>query len=149
MDDTHSFLQLKVFFHYDHLKNLTEASSAFVGKTNYRMAFEKAFQLLKETASENANKQVRKVILFLTDGAPSDEKRAIFQTIRDRNLELNNSVVILTFGFGGVDQETINILQDIALQNTAKYGAPSNASFGDVTVRLPMLTVSFCTFLCP
>ena len=138
------------FPHYtDYLKNLTEASSAFVGKTNYRLAFEKAFQLLKETASENTNKQVRKVILFLTDGAPSDEKRAIFQTIRDRNLELNNSVVILTFGFGGVDQETINILQDIALQNTAKYGVPSNASFGDVTVRQSMFIVSFCTFLCP
>ena len=140
----------RFFPHYtDYLKNLTEASSAFVGKTNYRLAFEKAFQLLKETASESTNKQVRKVILFLTDGAPSDEKRAIFQTIRDRNLELNNSVVILTFGFDGVDQETINILQDIALQNTAKYGVPSNASFGDVTVRLSMLIVSFCTFLCP
>ena len=73
------------FSHYDHLKNLTEASSAFLGKTNYRLAFEKAFQLLKETASENTDKQVSKVILFLTDGAPSDEKRAIFQTIRDKS----------------------------------------------------------------
>ena len=35
----------------------------------------------------------------------------------------------------GVDQETINILQDIALQNTAKYGVFSNASFGDITVK--------------
>ena len=106
-----------------------------LGETQYRLAFEKAFNLLKGTTSEDAGKPKRKVILFLTDGAPSDDKKAIFQTIRDRNLELNNSVVILTFGFGGVDQETMNILQDIALQNTAKYGVFSNASFGDITVK--------------
>ena len=77
----------------------------------------------------------KRVILFLTDGAPSDGKTAIFQTIRDRNLELNNSVVILTFGLGGVDQETKSILQDIAMQNTAKYGISSNVSSADITVK--------------
>ena len=112
-----------------------------LGETQYRLAFEKAFNLLKGTTSEDAGKPKRKVILFLTDGAPSDDKKAIFQTIRDRNLELNNSVVILTFGFGGVDQETINILQDIALQNTAKYGVFSNASFGDITVKLSSVLI--------
>ena len=50
------------------------------------------------------------------------------------NLELNNSVIILTFGFGSVDQNTKEILQDIAEQNTGKYGAPANTSVGDITV---------------
>ena len=48
------------------------------GETQYRLAFEKAFSLLKGTASEDAGKPKRKVILFLTDGAPSDDKKAIF-----------------------------------------------------------------------
>jgi len=49
------------------------------------------------------------------------------------NLQLNNSVVILTFGFGKVDQKTKEILQDIANQNTTKYGVPENTSVGDIT----------------
>lgn len=74
----------------------------------------------------------KRVILFLTDGAPSDEKtELIFETIRDRNFELNNSVIILTYGFGNADQA---ILEDIAKQNTAKYGVPANTSVGDIPV---------------
>lgn len=68
----------------------------------------------------------------MTDGAPSDNRKdLIFETIRDRNLELNNSVVILTYGFGSADQE---ILEDIAKQNTAKHNIPVNTSVGDITV---------------
>lgn len=55
----------------------------------------------------------------------------IFETIRDRNFELNNSVIILTYGFGNADQA---ILEDIAKQNTAKYGVPANTSVGDIPV---------------
>lgn len=74
------------------------------------------------------------MILFLTDGEPSDDDRnLIFKTIRDRNLELNNSVTIFTFGIGAVNQE---ILTDIAIQNTTKYGFPRNISVGDITVGL-------------
>jgi len=51
------------------------------------------------------------------------------------NFQLNNSVVILTFGFGKVDQKTKEILQDIANQNTTKYGVPANNSVGDITVK--------------
>ena len=70
--------------------------------------------------------------MFLTDGESSDSKKeSIFQTIRDKNLELNNSVIILTYGFGSANQ---TILEDIAKQNTAKYGIPANTSVGDITV---------------
>lgn len=74
-------------------------------------------------------------MLFLTDGAPSDKnKELIFHTIRDRNFELNNSVIILTYGFGNKVNQTI--LEDIAQQNTGKHGAPASTSVGDITVIL-------------
>ena len=96
------------------------------------MGFEKAFSLLKGSISEDSGKKKKRVILFMTDGAPSDDrKELIFQTIRDRNFELNNTVTILTYGFGGADRE---ILEDIAKQNTAKYSVSSNTSVGDITV---------------
>ena len=111
--------------------------SLFPGKAQYRLAFEKAFNLLKASASDECGKpQTRKVILFLTDEAPDNEELGpIFQTIRDMNLQLNNSVVILTFGFGKVDQKTKEIIQDIANQNTTKYGVPEKTLVGDITVK--------------
>ena len=87
---------------------------------------------MKGSVSEESGEKKKRVILFLTDGAPSDEEtKLIFQTIRDRNFELNNSVIILTYGFGNADQA---ILEDIAKQNTAKYGVPANTSVGDIAV---------------
>lgn len=102
------------------------------------MAFEKAFSLLKASSADDTGKPKKRVILFLTDGAPSDNENPglIFQTIRDNNLELNNSVIILTFGFGGVDEKTKEILQDIAKQNTTKYHVPANTTVGDIRVKL-------------
>ena len=102
------------------------------GQTQYRLGFEKAFSLLKGSVSQESGKNKKRVILFLTDGEPSDPKRKlIFETIRDRNFELNNSVIILTYGFGRADRE---ILEDIATQNTAKYNVSANTSVGDITV---------------
>ena len=102
------------------------------GQTQYRLGLEKAFSLLRGSVSAESGKTKKRVILFMTDGAPSDNRKdLIFETIRDRNLELNNSVVILTYGFGSADQE---ILEDIAKQNTAKHNIPVNTSVGDITV---------------
>ena len=111
--------------------------SRFSGTTQYRLAFEKAFSLLKASTSEDAGEPKKRVILFLTDGAPTNGEKPgpIFQTIRDMNFELNNSVVILTFGFGSVDQKTKDILQDIAEQNTAAHNVTANTTVGDITVR--------------
>ncbi|XP_078343118.1 VWFA and cache domain-containing protein 1-like [Oculina patagonica] len=101
------------------------------GQTQYRLGFEKAFSLLKGSISSQSEKTKKRVILFMTDGKPSDPKvELIFETIRDRNFELNNSVIILTYGFGDVDPE---ILEDIAKQNTAKYNVTANTSVGDIT----------------
>ena len=93
---------------------------------------EKAFDLLKASALGESDKTKRRIILFLTAGDPTDNRGLIFKTIRDRNLELNNSVIIFTFG---IDTPNPEILTDIAIQNTTKYGYPRNVSVGDITVK--------------
>ena len=105
--------------------------SCFTGDTRFIPAFEKAFELLKSLVSKNSGKSKRRVILFLTDGNPTDSKTDLFRIIRDRKFELNNSVIILTYGFDRAYQE---ILIDIANQNTTKYGVPANTSVGDIAV---------------
>ena len=96
------------------------------------MGLLKAFDLLKASAVGESDKTKRRIILFLTDGDPTDDRDLIFKTIRDKNLELNNSVTIFTFG---IDTHNPEILTDIANQDTTKYGYPRNVSVGDVTVK--------------
>ena len=105
----------------------------FKGNSIYEVAFEKACTLLKAAASEKNQKNRKRVILFLTNGDPSDTNRSlIFKTIRDCNTELNNSIIIFTFGIGTVNQE---ILKDIATLNTKKYGFLADRTVGDITVN--------------
>ena len=122
------------FVYYKHAFNMCVPFRLFLsGNSIYQKGFEKACALLKASASEEPNKNKKRVILFLTDGEPSDRNVSlIFKTIRDCNLELNNSVIIFTYGIGTVDME---ILIDIAIQNTTKYGFPPDKSLGDITVK--------------
>ena len=109
-------------------------SFSFQGTSKYETAFEKACELLKATVSEKDGKIKKKVILFLTDGDPSDANRSlIFKTIRDCNTELKNSIIIFTYGIGNaVNQE---ILKDIANLKTEKYGYPADRTVGAITVK--------------
>lgn len=43
---------------------------------------------------------IEKVILFLTDGSPTDSYNSIMNTLKDRNSQQNNQVILLTFGLG-------------------------------------------------
>lgn len=69
----------------------------------------------------------KKVIIFLTDGQPTDDKKTIMQTIKTKNAELNNAVVIMTYGM----ELNLQILEDIAKQDGSRYGVPKAP---DVTV---------------
>lgn len=91
--------------------------SILPGVTNYAKAFNAAFILLKNSyQGPGSTRQM--VIMFLTDGSPSDDKGNIMQTIKDRNAELHNKVVIMTYGML-VDKK---ILLDIANQDGTSYG---------------------------
>lgn len=67
------------------------------------------------------------MIIFLTDGEPNDAASDIMQTIKTKNAELNNAVVIMTYGM----LKNLQILQDIAKQDGSNYGV---SKAPDVTV---------------
>ena len=67
------------------------------------------------------------MIIFLTDGGPSDAASDIMQTIKTKNAELNNTVVIMTYGM----LKDLQILKDIANQDGSNYGV---SKAPDVTV---------------
>jgi len=95
------------------------------GGTHYTNAFTRAFDLFEGTSGGSGSLR-KKVILFLTDGTPSDSPSTIIQTIQTKNVELNNEVVIMTYGMFS----SVQILQDIA--NQEGHGFP----------RRPNVTVS-------
>ncbi|KAL9960915.1 hypothetical protein ACROYT_G034423 [Oculina patagonica] len=101
-----------------YLKKYADAITAY-GETFYSKALTRAFDLLKGS-SVGKGPSRRKVILFLTDGHPTDKNSTIMQTIKTKNAELNNSVVIMTYGI----LQDLPILQHIAEQDGASYGVP-------------------------
>ncbi|KAL9960894.1 hypothetical protein ACROYT_G034402 [Oculina patagonica] len=103
-------------FNIKYLKGYVDNLKA-QGVTNYIYAFEAAFRLLKTSYSGQGSTRIM-VIMFLTDGAPSDDKTSIMQTIKDKNAELHNKVVIMTYGMLVNDK----ILLDIAIQDGTSYG---------------------------
>ena len=96
------------------------------GGTDYSKAFIRAFQLLKGSSAGKGSAR-RKVIVFLTDGQPNDAGKLIMETIKTKNAELNDTVVIMTYGM----LQNLQILRDIAKQDGTRYGVPKAP---DVTV---------------
>ena len=52
-----------------------------------------------------------KAILFLTDGEPNGENNVILEKLAKLNAQLNNEVIILTFGVGEGRLHISNVLQ--------------------------------------
>ncbi|XP_077994463.1 VWFA and cache domain-containing protein 1-like [Glandiceps talaboti] len=99
------------------------------GSTHYDKAFNAAFDLLMHSRPLSTEPDIDQVILFLTDGEPTDaaasdydRKKMIMETIQDRNREMENEVIIMTYGLG--DDVGLDFLQDIANQDGSKYGVP-------------------------
>ncbi|XP_077994597.1 VWFA and cache domain-containing protein 1-like [Glandiceps talaboti] len=102
------------------------------GDTHYKKALTAAFDLLNATQSSSDGIKREQVILFLTDGQPSDavtgspsdpslaRNRDIMLTIKERNAQMNNEVVILTFGLGSKVEGTL--LTRMAEQDGTVYG---------------------------
>ena len=107
-----------------------------IGGTDYSKALTLAFNLLKGTFTGIGNSR-KKVIIFLTDGEPNDAPKLIMETIRTKNAEVNNAVVIMTYGMG----QNLQILRDIAKQDGSRYGVPKAP---DVTVSKPIKSCFFC-----
>uniref|UniRef100_H2Z2Q4 VWFA domain-containing protein n=1 Tax=Ciona savignyi TaxID=51511 RepID=H2Z2Q4_CIOSA len=84
------------------------------GGTYYSTALTKAFAFFQ---SEPAD--LDRVILFMSDGAPSDSASVIMSTQIRGNERLNNSVIIMTYGLGSAD---FTVLTHMAQNNGAAYG---------------------------
>ena len=112
-------------FPFDATSLRTNFFFLFPGGTDYSKAFIKAFDLFKGTSDISGSSR-KKVIIFLTDGRPNDNEKTILQTIKAKNAELNNEVVIMTYGM----LTNLPILRYIAEQEGLGVRKAS-----DVTVR--------------
>ena len=101
------------------LKNNNYLCFLHAGGTDYTKAFTRAFDLFKGTSGGSGSSR-QKVILFLTDGLPNDSKSTIIQTIQTKNAELNNEVVIMTYGMFS----NLTILLNIANQELINPSLP-------------------------
>ncbi|XP_065835890.1 VWFA and cache domain-containing protein 1-like isoform X3 [Oscarella lobularis] len=103
------------------------------GSTNYKESLASAFDLFIQSPSRSDENvaPADKVILFLTDGEPTNSlgsNTAIMQAIRDKNQVLGFKVVILTYGMGdGIPSSGETLLQKIAEQAYGYYGVASTS----------------------
>ncbi|XP_065835892.1 VWFA and cache domain-containing protein 1-like isoform X2 [Oscarella lobularis] len=99
------------------------------GSTNYKDSLVSAFDLFIQSPSRSDENLAHKVILFLTDGEPTNSlgsNTAIMQAIRDKNQVLGFKVVILTYGMGdGIQSSGETLLRKIAEQDYEYYGVVS------------------------
>ena len=109
-----------------YLEKFVNRTSASKG-SQYIPAFKKAFSFFHQDTQLQGDRE--QIILFVSDGDPSDNHTQILQTIVDENRKLSNKVVIHTFGFGITNQvdQTMNqgdprikLLQDIADQKSKR-----------------------------
>ncbi|XP_077996294.1 VWFA and cache domain-containing protein 1-like [Glandiceps talaboti] len=100
------------------------------GDTQYGKALREAFSLLRSSYTEE-DQQREQVILFLSDGEPTDSKRDIMREVKSSNEQMENKVVILTIAFG--TNSGISFLADLAKQDFEKYNIElANNTIGDI-----------------
>ncbi|XP_077996293.1 VWFA and cache domain-containing protein 1-like isoform X2 [Glandiceps talaboti] len=101
------------------------------GPTYYGQALREAFSLLQRSSNTKEDLEREQVILFLSDGEPTDAKRDIMEEVKNSNEEMENKVVILTTAFG--TSSGISFLADLAKQDFVKYGiGPASNTVGEI-----------------
>ncbi|KAK3737749.1 hypothetical protein QZH41_017207, partial [Actinostola sp. cb2023] len=89
-------------FNVNHLKKFINGAKAR-GGTHYRKGFEAAFRLLENSAITEASLRLQSVILFITDGPPSDIKNTVIQSLRRHKSlwkQARRKLAVLTYGIG-------------------------------------------------
>ena len=81
----------------DLLKAWIDAEIGASGTTNFRAAFEKAWQVVDATtASSNCNR----IMLFLSDGEPDEWSAADTESVRKKAASYDPPMHVLTYGLG-------------------------------------------------
>ena len=94
----------------------------------YVYALKSAFQMLTNSKPQNTENR-KQVILFLTDGQPTDPKANIMRDIVNYNKLLDNKVIIMTYGIG---EGNFEFLDNMAKQDG--FGYKWDATAGPITV---------------
>lgn len=56
-----------------------------------------------------------RVLIFLSDGVPTDDESSILSILKERNAKLNHTVIVMTYGLGNESESTIIICVMILL----------------------------------
>ncbi|KAK3750190.1 hypothetical protein QZH41_015424, partial [Actinostola sp. cb2023] len=96
--------------------------------TMYSYALKSAFQMLMNSKPDEQTER-KQVVLFLTDGQPTNPKESIMREIVESNAVLGNQAIFMTYGIGDGNLE---FLENMAKQEG--YGYKWNATAGKVTV---------------
>ena len=91
-----------------------------LGETFYAQALQKAFALLKTNSTDVNDNLRKKVILFLTDGKPTDTiniTAVLQQEKRSLKLATSKDVVIFAYGIGSHD---FSLLRKLAEETEAE-----------------------------
>ena len=95
----------------------------------YSYALKSAFQMLRNSKPDEQTER-KQVVLFLTDGQPTDPKESVMREIVESNAMLGNQAIFMAYGIGDGNFE---FLENMAKQEG--YGYKWNATAGKVTVR--------------
>ncbi|XP_068702229.1 VWFA and cache domain-containing protein 1-like isoform X1 [Montipora foliosa] len=99
------------------LKDWVREIRAF-GATNYIPAFRQAFKMLHNVTTRQRTSERSNIILFLTDGAPTDSEAGIYREIRRGQSLMTFSVQVNTYALGGIlKSKSLRRLQKIANKN--------------------------------
>ncbi|XP_077996465.1 VWFA and cache domain-containing protein 1-like [Glandiceps talaboti] len=103
------------------------------GRTQYQKALREAFSLLQRSSNSEEDQNRAQVILFLSDGRPTDTAENIMREVKTSNEAMGNRVVIQTIALG--TDPGLLFLKDLAKQDFDKYGVgPVNRTVGDIRV---------------
>ena len=110
------------------------------GTTNFRAAFEKAWEVVDATTtSSNCNR----IMLFLSDGVPNEWNKDDYAAIARKSASYSPPMHLLTYGLGeGADP---TVLKGIACENAGIYYSVTTSTISDAmasyfNVLAPMLS---------
>ncbi|CAK8687917.1 unnamed protein product [Clavelina lepadiformis] len=97
------------------------------GQSIYTNPVQLAFDMLKDEHDLQTDEGSYKVILFFTEDDPADVNPSdILETMREKNAQMNNSVVMMTYGFGNGNY---SLLKKMVARN---YGLSAENEVGDI-----------------
>ena len=110
------------------------------GTTNFRAAFEKAWEVVDATTTSSG---CNRIMLFLSDGVPNDWTPDDYASVRAKSASYSPPMHLLTYGLGSGADPTV--LKNVACQNSGIYYSVTEATIKDTMasyfqVLAPMLS---------